>query len=54
MITGYNEVSGKPYTFNLKIVPPFTYDSVPPSRFLQSIEKPNCTKLNASLCRFGV
>ncbi len=39
MITGYNEVSGKPYTFNLKIVPPFTYDSVPPSRFLQSIEK---------------
>lgn len=44
MITGYNQVSGKPYTFNLKIVPPFTYDSVPPSQFLQSIGKTELDK----------
>lgn len=46
MITGYNQVSGKPYTFNLKIVPPFTYDSVPPSQFLQSIGKTELDKTN--------
>ncbi len=37
MLTGYNYVQGQTYTFNLKLTPPFTYDSVPPSKFLQSM-----------------
>lgn len=37
MLTGYNNVAGQIYTFNLKLTAPFSYDSVPPSIFLQSI-----------------
>ena len=35
MLTGYK--LNQTYTFNLKLTPPYTYDSVPPSKFLQSM-----------------
>lgn len=39
MITGYKNVNDQYYTFSLKLTPPFTYDSVPPSKFIQSMGK---------------
>ena len=38
-ITGYKYVNNQYYNFSLKLNPPFTYDSVPPSKFVQSMGK---------------
>lgn len=38
-ITGYKYVNNQYYNFSLKLTPPFTYDSVPPSKFVQSMGK---------------
>jgi hypothetical protein len=38
-ITGYKYVDNQYYNFSLKLTPPFTYDSVPPSKFVQSMGK---------------
>jgi|694.fasta_scaffold80836_1 hypothetical protein len=38
-IIGYKNVNDQYYTFALKLTPPFTYDSVPPSKFVQSMGK---------------
>jgi hypothetical protein len=38
-IIGYKDVNDQYYTFSLKLTPPFTYDSIPPSKFVQSMGK---------------
>lgn len=39
VITGYQNVNSQYYKYSLKLAPPFTYDSIPPSKFVQSMGK---------------
>lgn len=39
VITGYQNVNSQYYNYSLKLTPPFTYDSIPPSKFVQSMGK---------------